>query len=266
MIDLAIGTYVDNQDAVKYPVGYLTTLWKDFASLFWFTSDDENAAILEQVRLNHPLGDRIKIKVVGQKIRVPDDLMLAYPKCIGQLRLSGCKFIALQEADLALTDDGVDCLRSSPDSLGCFSLAAMQNKLFCETWHNPVGCVVLPANAGYECGPASDWDIRVNGDKIRPIEGPHGSRMMLDLGYASPDAFYRKMLNHSKIWPDTIKLATARAFERSRREGILAMAEIAKGEVAGGILKPVAYEGQYRQMIDGMGLKEDYDLIVETLA
>lgn len=263
MIDIAIGTYIDNQAVIGYPVAFISRYWSSFVKRYWFASDDENAAVLDKVR---PHG--VMIEVVGQKIDAPADLMRAYPLCIDLLRKSGCASIALQEADLCFTDRGVEFVDKMLPEMHRMQIPAMQNKLFVETWNNPVGCVILPADGFYQVGPMSDWEVRLSPDhdftEYR-IQRAGPRRLMLDLGYISCAAFVRKMIGHQRLWPGDRRAGIVEAFGKSKAEGIRAALPLIQSEVMGKP-NPVAYEGQYKTLIDEMGLIEGYREVCEVLA
>lgn len=265
-VDLAIGLYVDNQVVIGYPVEYVSRYWRKSSRAFWFASDEANAADLERQLVGSPLRERINIEVIDQKINAPADLMTAYPICIDRLRNAGCRYIALQEADLCFTDRGVKFVEDNIDAMPRMKIPAMQNKLWHETWNNPVGCVVLPADGFYSCGPSSDWEVKLseydaNHEAWRVHSDMPGNRLMLDLGYMTLDAYHRKMIGHQRLWPSDTKTNIAAAFARSKREGIAACMPTIHDESG----RLVACEGQYKQLIDDLGAMDDYRMVCEVV-
>jgi hypothetical protein len=265
LTDIAIGLYVDNQAVIGYPCEFVSRYWRNFSRCFWFASDEKNATVLDRI-----CPANVKVEVIDQKINTPADLMKAYPLCIDRLRNAGCRYIALQEADLCFTDRGVKFIEDNIDAMPRMKIPAMQNKLWHETWNNPVGCVVLPADGFYSCGPSSDWEVKLDAKDAGPEawrvhSDTPGNRLMLDLGYMTPDAFHRKMIGHQRLWPNPIRAEIAIAFARSRADGIRAMMPLVRQEVSGK-QEPVACGGQYKQIIDDLGAMDDYREVCELMA
>lgn len=260
MIDCAIGSFIDNQRAVGYPIGYVSRQWADFRRLFWFTSDAENRELLEKERESHPMADRIVIVEIGIHIQTPADLMRVYPACVERLQHAGCKFVALQEADLVLTDFGIEAIRDQIENRRVMGIPAMQNKLYCETYDNPHGCVVLPSESKYTMG-NTDWEVYVDSVPWLNWDLKHesGARLMLDLGYFGTDAYYRKLENHGRLWPNETWKVHRAAFDRSAGEGIRLALDRVRSEC--GQIKMIPLDEQYQTLLDDLGLRVDWSLV-----
>lgn len=286
---IAIGTYVDNQEIVQYPVEYLAETWESFDHLYWFGSDAENCQILEKLIVNHTCKNKIKIINLEHKIKCPSDIGQAQNKCVEYMLIdSAADFIAYQQADLCLTAAGVSAINNFAsnatitDELASriLTMAAIQNKLYCETEHNPIGCVVAHRscniayaggwtfncwngnNAGVNSYIGNRWCLLVNNAiKIEPVG--LWKRYMLDLGYISIDAYYRKLINHAKIWPDyTWKNEFKELFDNDKAEGVKAAIKRAcLHDMQGRPISMVSYADEYKVVIDRLGLLDDYNFV-----
>ena len=290
---IAIGTYVDHQEAVQYPVSHLAETWKDFDKLFWFGSDQYNCDILRTLACNHPCKNKLSIVNINKKIERSNapgcfGITAAQNACVKyMLDNTSAEFIAYQQADLCLTESGARAIidltaKIIPDGKlmqRMFIIAAMQSKLYCETECNPLGCVVFHRNCSItygddwlfncsadgengsnEFGP-DGWYIVVNGAKTKPIGLEQ--RYMLDLGYLDTGAYYRKLVNHAKIWPDyQWKNQIKAQFDKNKINGIImALRRIKSYDMHGQPISMVDYSGEYKILIDKFKLLDDYNLV-----
>jgi hypothetical protein len=276
MIDCAIATYVDNQEAVGYPVSYITNYWSDFAEIFWLASDVDNAMELRAMRDEHPMADRIKVATLGVKITKPCHLMLAYGESVAFLqRTAKSKFVAFQEADVCFTDHGIDTIKRQLEDRRFMGMPAIKSVLYHETktWNHPHGCVIFPRNATYEIGPDSDWQVRLKNFGASQYEAnwelKHTSddlRMMIDLSYFSVGMYERKLVSHNRLWPDQFKVDCKAAFNRSFGEGARMAVARFKQECGDTSAYMVEYAGQYKRIIDDLGLRDEYAAVKDAMA
>lgn len=258
MLDVAMGLYVDHQEALRYPIAYVSSYWWKFRKIYWFVSDYENARAASMELANDKSGHlrRVKIVLMNLGINKPSDIAPVYDTMIRHLRDSGCRYIARQEADLVFTDKGLAVVEQKlawGNDAAPFTVPAMCNKLRYETWDNPVGAVFLKADGYYHCGDQSDWNISLNpnGDRHELPQGHPGRRLMLDLGYLTVDAIRRKCLNHAKLWPEPEMLAYKAAFEISNEEGLKLYWNRIKRESKSGSM---AWDDQYAKIYHDLGL------------
>ena len=264
----AVGTYVDHIDVVLYPVAFLTNSWHIFDKLYWFASDHNNAVILTSIRESHALRDRIEIVVLNHKIIHPNDIGVAQEKAYEIMR-AGVDYVVYQQADLYITQYGVSeiqkWLATSPAD--AVAVRVMQNQLFCETWYNPNGVMIIPTRFNYS-SPGDGWlnyvrDQTTSDINIVLAERDITKRLALDLGYLSIDTYYRKMVNHNRIWPSAEKDIMIALLRTDKYRGVIA----AITNLAGACdLVQVRRSGQYGELIDVFGLSDDYDLVTRAIA
>lgn len=271
-MSISIGVYVDNQEIVQYPVSFLSEYWDMFDYLFWFGSDEPNCNILRDLASKHKFKDRIKVINIGQKVRVPGDIGVAQTKSVAYMVANtDAEYIGYQQADLCLTDVGVDAIKKGMMSIsGAFAIAAEQNKLYCETWHNPNGLTIMHRSCRY-LSPADGWTVHIElgGVSASPPtyeETDPNNRFMLDLGYMSSDAYYRKLINHAKIWPDFgWKHALKAQFDINRMAGIKAALRHVSNHDFAAQPPTIVKSLQYKYLCDRFGLHEDYWMVNEAI-
>ncbi len=193
--------------------------------------------------------------------------MTVWQAVTDHLRDSGCRYICRQEADLVFTDVGLKYVAENLGKSMC--IPARECKLYCETYDNPVGAVILKADGYHKIGPNTDHEVILtegtdhNHDRW-PLQGGVDERLMLGLSYFDTGTYARKEAHHVKLWPDQEKRDVVAAFARSRAEGIRAALPKIRRE-SGGTLKPIAYAGQWKKVIDDLGLVDDMYAVMDVI-
>jgi len=264
----AVGTFVDHQEVVRYPVGLITEPYEDFDEIYWFGSDDENVELLESIKAAHPLRDRIAVVNLNQKIREPRDIGTAQTRSVKFMQRTGADIVGYQQADLCLTDDGIhevirELANATPTT--AFSVSVMQNKLYCESYFTPHCCFFI--GSGIEHNWSWGWENKwrkpgAEWRQFSSLDQDSTARLMIDLGYFDTASFYRKMVNHQRIWvnqPWVLEMQGLLETDMAAavRYGIQRLWAEMRYEPEH---KPrvVEYEGAYKKVIDRMGLYEDY--------
>lgn len=244
-------------------------------TIYWFASDEANASMLRKLSQGKP---RIRVVVLNHKIRKPVDIAIAQNLSVQWIQENDqhADFIFYQQADLIITPEGTDFAQKWVKEFDgrelVVGLAAAQNKLFVELLDNPNGGVLFHRSWKF-VSVEDGWEVLnvPSPFSYRKSEKPWMSptlvneqRPMMDLGYISTDAYIRKLINHARIWPDgDWKQKLLKVYQADKREGIRqTFLRIAKFEESKG--KPVVvvpYAGQYKWLIDKMGLQSEYNLI-----
>lgn len=264
---VVVGTYVDHLETVRYPVDVLTDSLDWCDQVYWFASDDENAAILRGMAADHRLNDRIIIVVLEKGITHPNDIGIAETASFDFMKAhDDADFIGYQVADEVLTPAGVAVIQKLlPKASAPFAISALKNQLYVELWHSPLALVLFPRDYSFK-SLGDGWDRRYLAvdDSWRGIppyrEEDRSPPYMIDLGYMSTDAYYRKLVNHNRIWPDRKKPRGREAFDLDLAEGIQwGLENIAR--MTAKIPVVLEYSGFYRYVIDRLGLYADYMLV-----
>lgn len=204
----AICLYVDNQEVVKYPVDYISEKLSTFDIIIWFGGDEKQVDILEGINHN----SKVVVVNIDHKINAPSDIESGQTKCFKWMQENiEADIYALMEADFVMTEYGNEEVErwAQEETEGAVCFAAMQNKLYHETWNNPVALQIHRKGFSYDATGGS-WHRYANGNGVRRKTDycelamlNMGKRAILDLGYLSLDAIYRKAQCHSvKLWPD----------------------------------------------------------------
>jgi hypothetical protein len=264
-------TYIDNQEILQYPIIQVVKQLKNFCNrVFVFASDIENEKYLQsQVQT--------EIVNINHKIRRPVDISIAQNRCVRWLKENTtADFIAYQQADLIITELGINFAKSwidNPTDMA-IGLAAAQNKLYVELLDNPYGCVLMKKEFDY-VSIEDGWEVQTVKSPtsyrhdINPWENKtlKDNRLMMDLGYISVDAYYRKLINHVRIWPDVDwKIQLRKLYDTDKKAALReTFKRIKKYEESKGKLTVVEYSGQYKWLIDLMSLYEDYKFVESIL-
>jgi len=271
-----IGTYVDHQGIVRYPVGIVFEELGCFDHIYWLTSDEQNAGLLAEIKDAHQFKDKISVVILGHRINEPADIGLAQELSVAWMRKEdGADVVGYQQADLCLTSHGVRAVLelmetySDPSTI-VFGVAAIMSKLYCETYHMPTGCFFL-GETEYS-SPGDGWENYHKQEGMARksgitglIEKPGDPRFMIDLGYLSTDMWYRKIINHERIWGEQYHLTELKKlFGRDTRAAIKLGLRYIQNEVTGPV-RVVEYDGAYKHAIDRLGMYEDYCLVRDVL-
>jgi hypothetical protein len=81
-----IAICVDNIDRINYRIDYITNKIKFFDNIFWITSDQIQADILENIKLKTKNPEKVNIIKSGIKILKPDDIATIQNYSIDYLR------------------------------------------------------------------------------------------------------------------------------------------------------------------------------------
>ncbi|HIG09308.1 MAG TPA: hypothetical protein EYQ51_06075 [Alphaproteobacteria bacterium] len=270
---------IDHLDKVDYKVWYNTP---DIFDLnLWFGADSHQCELLEEKRRLCP----VPVEIVNINHKIKDGRDFAHMQDLSFKYMKETydpDVFILQSADELLTQKGkdfvLDWIDNSEEQF-C-TLAAMSNKLFCETFIAPLPFQMFRKGVEYKSNNGLSDNIRwCNGVNI--AENMHHTNLgysdqekdnlVIDCGYIDAFACYQKTKNwggrlcyHDDFTDELIKL-----WESGDKEAFIKLfVRKTRAEFHGASDKkitPVKYEGEYKKMIDDLGLKDEYDYTVEIL-
>lgn len=107
-MSIVAATYVDHQDVINYPIAWcVRDLPKFCDAVYVFASDEMNASILrEQIKT-----PGVEVRVLGHKIRTPDDTPKGENKAKRLLFEEGAQHVLFFHADIWVTEAGIPRVR-----------------------------------------------------------------------------------------------------------------------------------------------------------
>ena len=201
-----IAICVDNIDRINYRIDYITNKIKFFDNIFWITSDQIQADILENIKLKTKNPEKVNIIKSGIKILKPDDIATIQNYSINYLRnIDGSNISAILRADILpsvrIFEEierwaNYDLLPTN-DSISYSSIAC---KVFCECWREAHTLTLVRKNGQYKATDDGGNEIGpyIVNQTIKENDGQ--KRQAYDIGYIGITQYYEKALNHANIW------------------------------------------------------------------
>lgn len=227
MTRVAVSIYVDHQDVIQYPIGYIVSrlVWAD--EVWLFGGDAENARLLNLAveQSCGPARRGVSIHDIGHKVNSPGDIATARNKAQAfLLENSSCEWSVVLSADTLptpmatetiarLIDQGVDEPHHVPTHM---------MELYCDVGSSAYGCTLVPrAHRGQW---ASDGSYFASGRDL-DTSVPE----CLHLGYAGTDQVGRHLAQHARTWSSDGGRIRHELYQRDRdgfvRETLLDMRE-----------------------------------------
>lgn len=269
---------VDHLDHFDYKVEYVSNRLKYFDLVIWFGADNYQCLLLEEKK-RKCLHHNVRVVNINHKIRNGADFAymqdLSFRFIKENYNYSICAF---QSADELLTDFGVnavkDWVENSDEKFTVF--AAMSNKMFCETFIAQLVFQIFRSGVEYRSNNGISDNIRYcDGFRIDSNmkytnlgeSEKEAQNYLIDIGYISPKECFDKVKNWSRLCygdehtPHLLSLYPGDEFVRF-------FIERHRGEFHGATdhkITPVIYSGEYKRLIDDLGLKTEYDYVCELI-
>lgn len=273
---------IDNLEFFNYQVEYSSNRLFLFDLVIWFGGDEKQCYILKskKKRCLHP-----NIQIVNMEHRIKNGIDVSLVHDLGynyvKMNYPYYSIYAIHTADELLTDYGInaitDWIYNSEEEFATF--AGMSNKLLCETSNSPLVFQIMRNGVEYKSGKQDNYYRFCNGIKITSNYHYGGNRgesnkehlnYMIDIGYACAQFCCNKIKNWTRMGAgDGNTPALLALYEKGDKEGFIKqMINLHRKEFHGvtdKILIPVKYEGEYKEAIDDLGLKEEYDIITKLV-
>lgn len=254
-------TYVDHQAEIGYPIGLATGNLDLCESIHFFGSDLENTRLLDLEREKHPLKDRISCHTIGVKINCPGDIASAQNACLEWIRKNEAfDFVIGLQADTMLGKRAlveVERISGSGNETACVLLPVDHVRTYAIAHRSCYGCAVF--------GKASRALFIGDGaytDKFAPVQmaAADPEPYCVDVGYYTPEQYYRHVRKHAKTWNSPEGVALADTFLRDRDEFIRKCLRRVKGHERGDIpITPIdASRAEHKIVMNFFRCHDDY--------
>lgn len=195
MPKIAVSIFVDNQEVIGYPVGYVCSRlgWAD--EIWVHAGDAVSHALVSEECGKY---SNVKTHIIDYKVReFEGTIAWARNKCLDFLREnSSCDWFVVLSADTLPTPLGAEeiakcCDRNIviPASISTH-MAAMYSCAGYSRW----GCTVMPRSCQMKFGNDGSYLEGVGNDSATPLA------MCVHLGYLSADMMGRHHTQHRKLW------------------------------------------------------------------
>jgi hypothetical protein len=262
---IAASIYVDHQDEIQFPVGFITRDFQCFDRIYFFGSDKANTALLEEIRDQHLLRDRITCVTIDHKVVTSFDISIAQNKCLDYLVAhDGCEYFMTVQADILLTDRAKaimkDWIATRQDLKDAYHLTVLHARLFIPTHPTYFGFTMM--------GRESDQRFVGDGAYLRGTPyNPHEWNC-LDVGYLGIEQYYRHIARHRKTWKENLRIGElADLYHRDRKKFIMAVLEHTGHECPGVPFRLMDLSDPvFKDVIESMGLQRDYQEVQSAVA
>jgi len=272
---------IDHLEHVNYRVEYISNRLLIFDLVIWFAADQHQEDLLcdKLVECKHP---NIRIVNLNHKIKDGRDFAIMQDMSFKFIEDNyDYEICAFQSADELLTEYGIEAverwIKAENQSFAVF--AAMSNKLFCETFIAPLVFQIFRKGVKYRTNNGLSDNLRYcNGTAIDSnmyyrnlgtVE-EEDKNYVIDTGYIDAYACYQKTKNWGRLcYHDEYTDKLIKLWEEGNKEGFINLfIEKSRKEYHGATDKkvvPFKYEGEYKRLIDDLGLKEEYLITSELL-
>jgi len=272
---------VDHLEHVNYRVEYVSERLMIFDLVIWFGADEHQCEMLEVKKMacNHP---NIEIVNLNWKIKDGRDFAMMQDMSYEYIRDNyDYSVSAFQSADELLTERGIKevskWIETSEQQFAIFG--AMSNKLFCETFFAQLVFqifrkgVVYRSNDGLSDNIRFCDNVRIDCNQYVSNLGESSQELMnyvIDTGYIDAYACYQKTKNWGRLcYHDEYTDELVELWESGDKKGFIELfIKKSRTEYHGATdqqIIPFKYEGEYKRLVDDLGLKEEYDYTCKIL-
>lgn len=213
MTRAAVSIYVDHQEVIQYPVGYVASQlhWAD--EVWFFCGDAENVRLVEaQIEQWRTPRHRIFVHDIGHKVVTPGDIATARNKSHEfLLEHSSCEWFVVLSADTLPTPMAVETMARLMDKLveEPHHVPTHMMELYCDVGSSAYGCTLVPR---WHRGQwASDGSYFASGRDLDTTVPE-----CLHLGYAGTDQVGRHLAQHARTWSSDGGRLRRELYERDR--------------------------------------------------
>ncbi len=253
---LSVSIYVDNQAEIGYPVSWLVPRFPESVEkIYIFASDDSNLrAVLAGI--DDP---RVVSEPIGIWIRKPNDIARAQNECLRRVDRKSYDAHLICQADIWPLPIAYERLESLPPSgrIHPRTLTVEHVRLHAKTHQTLFGITaVFPDTPSDE----SQFDDK-DGDGAFPRGMSYwsdGVALAIDIGWHSVSMIARHLRVHARTWSSSKSDHLVRLADTNRRAFMIGAFDWIRRTMIP-ILAPMPLTGPYAEIIESMGLREEYD-------
>ena len=253
---LTASIYVDNQAEIGFPVSWLVPRFPESVEkIYIFASDDSNLRTV-LAGIDDP---RVVSEPIGIWIRKPNDIARAQNECLRRVDRKSYDAHLICQADIWPLPVAYELLESLPERFDPYprQLVVDHVRLHAQTHHTAFGVtVVFPETPAHQ----SEFDEQKSDGAYPRHHARWGGAVphALDIGWHSVGAISRHLRVHARTWSSQASSHLVRLAETDRREFMLAAFDWAR-RTMGPNLRPMPLDGPYGEVVESMGLREEYD-------
>lgn len=195
---LVAAIYLSNQDIIGYPVDYVAATLDFVDEIHLFGGDQANTDWLAALKERHPLGAKMFVDCIDQKVETVGDIPAMMTKSVARLK-GRADFVLVTQADTCATPESVQVVRSYMTD---------QNRVMAAHLYCRIGFLYQHSGTGWgHTIVGGEFAGRFDGDGFGfDAEGHHIGRVgdgwncCLEIGSLSPELYFRHQSSHVKTW------------------------------------------------------------------
>lgn len=210
MPSIAVSIFIDHQEVIQYPIGYIyqNLCWAD--EVWIHCGDDVTARLVSEACGELRPGTRIE--VMHMKIAQPGDIAACRNASLRMLRqLSRCDWYVFLSADTLPTDAAAREIVAHAEANAWqrpVNIPTHMLVMYVDVGSSSWGCTLLPS------GFAGEW--AEDGSYFKEDDRDISPPLCLHLGYLGTDAVGRHMIQHAKTWNSPAGAARAQLYLTDR--------------------------------------------------